>query len=252
MSSALVTGGGRGIGRVVARELTAAGRQVVVTGRTQASLDETVAAGDAALGVPGDATDPADVRAAVAAAERLGTLELAVANAGLFTAAGPLWETDPADWWRDVEVNLRGPLLLLHAVLGGMVARGAGRVVLLGSGYGTEALPFGSAYATSKAALMRLADSVAGELAGTGVSVFVISPGLVATDMTAFPEAFLAAYPDLRGKALREGRPAEQAARLVVELASGRHDALSGRFVHVRDDLATATGGVLGLTTPSA
>jgi 3-oxoacyl-[acyl-carrier protein] reductase len=240
MSSALVTGGGRGIGRTLARELTAAGWQVAVTGRTQSTLDDAVASGDAAVGVAGDATVLADVQAAVAAARALGELDLVVANAGAFSAAGPLWESDPDAWWRDVEVNLRGPALLLHAVLGDLVARGTGRVVLMGSGLGTEPLPWASGYSVSKGALMRLADSVALELAGTGVSVFVISPGLVATDMTEFPEAFLDRYPEQRGLARREGRAPEEAARLVLALASGRYDALTGRYLHVRDDLEAA------------
>jgi 3-oxoacyl-[acyl-carrier protein] reductase len=113
-------------------------------------------------------------------------------------------------------------------------------MVVLSSGYGTEPLPWGSAYSTSKAALLRLVDSVAGELVGTGVSVFAIAPGLVATDMTDFPEPFLERYPALRGKALVEGRPPEQCARLVLDLASGTYDVLSGRYLHVRDALPDA------------
>lgn len=240
MSIALVTGGGRGIGRTLARELTQAGWSVVVTGRDTAALEAAVQAGDAALAVPGDATDSVAVAAAVRAAEALGPLELVVANAGRFAGAGPIWECDPADWWRDVEVNLRGPALALHMALRGMVERRSGRVVVIGSGYGTEPTPWASSYAASKAAVMRLVDSVAGELVATGVAVFAISPGLVATDMTDFPEAFLARYPEMRGLAAREGRPAEEAARLVLALASGAYDALSGRYLHVRDDLEQA------------
>lgn len=236
MGSALVTGGGRGIGRVLARSLTAAGWDVVITGRTQASLDEAVAAGDAALGVPGDATSPEAVQAAVEAARGRGPLDLVVANAGRFAAAGPIWECDPQEWWRDTEVNLRGPALLLHAVLGDMVARGTGRAVVIGSGIGTEPYPWASAYSASKAAVLRLVDSVAAELDGTGVAVFAVSPGLVETEMTAFPEPFLERYPDMRGRAAREGRPAQDVADLVLALASGGYDALSGRYLHVRDD----------------
>jgi NAD(P)-dependent dehydrogenase (short-subunit alcohol dehydrogenase family) len=241
---ALVTGGGRGIGRAIAGRLSADGWQVAVTGRTPASLEEAVAAGKASLALPGDATDRTAVAEAVARTEaELGPLSLVVANAGRFRAAGPVWESDPEQWWRDVEVNLRGPLLLLHAVLPGMLARGAGRVVCVGSGIATRPSPYASAYSSSKAALMRLVDSVAAELAGTGVHAFTVSPGLVATEMTEFPEEFLAHRPDWRGRARREGLPAERVAGLVVDLANGRHDALSGRFVHVTDDLALAAAG---------
>jgi NAD(P)-dependent dehydrogenase (short-subunit alcohol dehydrogenase family) len=238
---ALVTGGGRGIGRTIARTLTADGFAVAVTGRTRGPLDEAVAAGDAALALPGDASVRADVEAAVRRTEtELGPLDLVVANAGRFTAAGPIWESDPDEWWRDVEVNLRGPQLALWAALSTMVPRGRGRVVVLGSGIGAEGAPHASGYSVSKAGVLRLVESVAGEVVGTGVAVFAISPGLVATDMTQFPESFLAHYPDWRELAAREGIPPERAADLVVRLASGDFDALSGRFVRLNVDLDVA------------
>jgi NAD(P)-dependent dehydrogenase (short-subunit alcohol dehydrogenase family) len=241
MSVALVTGGARGIGRAIASTLTRAGWSVAVTGRTEASLAEAVNAGDAALALPGDASARADVEAAVLrTVDELGPLDLVVANAGRFSAAGPIWESDPDDWWRDVEVNLRGPQLALWAGLGVMVPRGSGRIVVLGSGIGAAGMPFASAYSVSKAAVMRLVESVAGELDGTGVSAFVISPGMVATEMTQFPEAYLEHYPDWRDLAATTGVPPERAAELILELASGRHDALSGRFVRLTTDLAAS------------
>ena len=245
--TALVTGGGRGIGRTIARVLTSAGWAVAVTGLRTA--EQAVAAGDAALAVTADATDAAAMAEAVRRTEdELGPLDLVVANAGRFEAAGPLWETDPDEWWRDVEVNVRGPMLAMRLALPGMVQRRRGRVVVLGSGMGTTPVPYASGYATSKAAVMRLVDSVAGELTGTGVAVFCISPGLVATDMTEFPESYLEHYPDWRGRAEREGVPPEHAAELVLALASGRHDALSGRFLRTTTDLdkAAGTGGDAG------
>lgn len=247
MSVALVTGGGRGIGRSIAATLSAAGWSVAVTGRTAAALDDAVGAGHAVLALAGDATERAAVAEAVRRTEdELGPLDLVVANAGRFAAAGPVWESDPDEWWRDAEVNLRGPQLALWAALGPMVRRGSGRVVVIGSGIGTTAMPYASAYATSKAGVLRLVESAAEELEGTGVSVFAISPGLVATEMTQFPEEFLAHYPDWRDLAATSGVSAVRAASLVLALAAGGHDALSGRFVHVRDDLDAVRAGAAG------
>ena len=251
MTVALVTGGGRGIGRTIARTLTAAGYAVAITGRSAGPLDEAVAAGDAALALPGDASVRADVEAAFARTEELlGPIDLVVANAGRFSAAGPVWESDPDDWWRDVEVNLRGPQLALWAALSTMVPRGTGRVVVLGSGIGAEGAPHASAYSVSKAGVLRLVESVAGELPGTGVAVFAISPGLVATDMTQFPEAFLAHYPDWRDIAQRDGIPPERAAELIRLLATGDYDALSGRFVRLNVDLDVARAAAAAAEEP--
>ncbi|MDT7548239.1 MAG: hypothetical protein QOE84_633, partial [Actinomycetota bacterium] len=99
--TALVTGGGRGIGRAIAATLTRAGWAVAVTGRTEASLRQAVDAGNAVLALPGDATDRTAVAEAVRRTEgELGPLDLLVANAGRFTVAGPLWDSDADEWWR--------------------------------------------------------------------------------------------------------------------------------------------------------
>lgn len=242
MSVALVTGGSRGLGREAARALSADGWAVAVTGRDAAALDAVVDAGEAALALPGDATERAAVAAAVRRTEEdLGPIDLLLANAGVFAAGGRLWETDPETWWRDVEINLRGVHLTLHAALPGMVERGSGRVVVMGSGIGMRPGPGGSSYAVSKAAVARLADSVAAELEGTGVTVFTISPGMVETDMTrGFPEAFLALHPELVDPDPSMWTPPQAFLRLLQRIASGELDRLHGRFVHARDDLELA------------
>ena len=236
---ALVTGGSRGLGREAARALTRCGWSVAVTGRDAAALDEVVASGDAALALPGDATDATAVAGAVGRTEaELGPVALLLANAGAFAVGGRIWETDPDAWWRDVEVNLRGPAVALHAVLPAMVARGGGRVVVMGSGFGTVATPGASAYAASKAAVMRLVDSVAAELTGTGVVLLAVSPGMVPTDMThGFPEGFLALRPDLREPPPDAWTPATAFTGLLLRIADGELDTLHGRFVRARDDV---------------
>jgi NAD(P)-dependent dehydrogenase (short-subunit alcohol dehydrogenase family) len=221
---------------------------VAVTGRSADALDDVVRSGEAALALPGDATDRAAVSEAVRrTADELGPVELLVANAGSFAAGGRLWETEPDLWWRDVEVNLRGPALALHAVLPAMVERGSGRVVVLGSGMGVVPTAGASAYATSKAAVLRLVDTVAAELAGTGVLLLAVSPGMVRTDMTSgFPEGFLQVRPELRDPAPDAWREAGAFTGLLLRIAAGELDPLHGRFVHVRDDvdelLAAAAG----------
>lgn len=228
--SALVTGGGRGLGRLVATALLDDGWAVIVTGRDPASL----ATVDGATAVAGDTTDPAHVLAALAA----GVPDLLVLNAGALSTGGVLWDSDPEAWWRDVEVNLRGPALWLHAALPAMVARGHGRVLLVGSGLGQEPVSGASAYSVSKTAAERLVEGVALELDGTGVTLVTASPGLVQTDMTdAFPAGYLALHPEMASLPRRD--PALFTA-LVLQFGRGQLDALHGRFVHVTTDLPTA------------
>jgi NAD(P)-dependent dehydrogenase (short-subunit alcohol dehydrogenase family) len=243
---ALVTGGGRGLGPVIARELAAVGAAVAVIARSESQLTNTVAsiaaAGGRATAVPADVTDRAAVDAAVAEVERrLGPVDLLVNNAGQARGLGELWRVDPDDWWRDVEVNLRGPFLGARAVLPGMLARGHGRIVNVTSGIGGVPGPGLSGYVISKAALMRLTDSLAAEVAGSGVAVFAVSPGVVRTSMNDHLLASPVAgrwYPWFP-KVFEEGRdePPEVLARLIVTLASGRADVLSGRFFSTRSNL---------------
>lgn len=234
----LVTGAGRGIGREIAIGLGRDGARVALLGRTRETLDATAdacarAGAPATVAVPADVTDRAAVAAALAAVEReLGPVDLLVANAGVReSAAGPPWEADPDEWWQVLETNVRGVFLLDHAVLPGMVRRGRGRVLHVGSGMGQRPRPHGewSAYSSSKAAVARLTDSLAAALDGTGVMVLEVSPGLVRTDMTETmwgpPEE-------------QPWNPVDRMVDAVRRFARGDLDALHGRFVHAaRDDL---------------
>jgi NAD(P)-dependent dehydrogenase (short-subunit alcohol dehydrogenase family) len=233
---AIVTGGGRGIGRAIALALADAGAAVAVTARTAAEIDETAAMitarGGRAIAVAADVADADGVTRAVAATEaRLGPASILVNNAGVSGPNTPLWETDPNDWWRTVEVNLRGPMLCARAVLPAMVRSGRGTIINIGSyaGIRPDSGGFG-AYATSKAALVRFTDSLAASAGAHGVAVFTVSPGLVQTAMTDAIDLF-------QGVPQSEWSPPEAVAQLAVRLAAGDGARLNGRFLHVADDL---------------
>ena len=131
---ALVTGGGRGIGRLIARELADAGMRVAVAARSADQVEETAREIDG-LAVTADVSKQEDVEAMVATVEReLGPIDLLVNNAGVGPARTLPWEEDPADWWHVFEINVLGAYLCSRAVLRGMVERGRGRIVNTGSG----------------------------------------------------------------------------------------------------------------------
>ncbi|HXB68808.1 MAG TPA: SDR family oxidoreductase [Candidatus Acidoferrales bacterium] len=235
--TALVTGGGRGIGQGIAVGLVKAGMRVAVTARSADQLAETVdLAGGGTIAVAADVADPAAVRAMVREVERrLGPVDLLVNNAGTAGPYGPLWESDPEAWWRCLEVNLRGPYLCCREVLPGMIARRSGRIVNVASGAGVFAIPDMSAYVASKTALVRLSEQLAQEAGPYGVKVFPIRPGVVRTAMA---EEGRQRIP-LVQKVLDDGLDVtpQVVAELVLYLASGRADALSGRLFSVNDDV---------------
>jgi 3-oxoacyl-[acyl-carrier protein] reductase len=220
---ALVTGGGRGIGANVARALARAGMRVAVSSRTRAQVDE-VTKEIGGLAIEADVSKREDVERMVETVEReLGPIDLLVANAGIGLRETDAWEMEPEEWWKTLEVNLLGVYLSTRAVIPGMLERGRGRIVITGSG--AAYLPGSSqtAYSASKAAVVRFGETLAGQL-GDRIPVFPISPGLVKTEMTSrFPDD-------------APWTPDECAPVLVRELASGRFDRLSGRYLHAEHD----------------
>ena len=240
---AVVTGAGRGIGRAVALALAQAGAKVAALARTQSEIEGTVALikeSGSAQAFAVDVTDASGVNRAMEEIEAvLGQVDVLVNNAGQLGRIGPFVECDPDEWWRVLDVNVRGPMLCARAVLPGMMARGRGRIVNIA----TSVLPYPylSAYVTSKTALVRFSEILAAETRAGGVHVFAIAPG---TTRTAMSEHSLTSEEGRRwipwfGHIFKEKLdvPMEQPVRLVVDLASGRADALSGRLVTVFDDL---------------
>jgi 3-oxoacyl-[acyl-carrier protein] reductase len=219
---ALVTGGGRGIGAGIARVLAGDGWDVVVGARSRPQV-QAVAGEIGGQWVEVDVADRASVERAVAEA---GELDLLVANAGISEGhdSRPSWTIDPEEWWHVYEVNVLGVHLCCRAVIPGMLQRGRGRIVITGSG--AAYLPGGdaTAYPPSKAAACRYGEMLANELAGR-IPVFFFSPGLVQTELTA--GAFAEDVP---------WTPPELAPELVRRLATGRYDALAGRYLHAEHD----------------
>ncbi|UZN01975.1 SDR family NAD(P)-dependent oxidoreductase [Cellulomonas sp. S1-8] len=234
--TALVTGAGRGIGRELALALAREGYALGLVGRTAGRLDE-VAAEVRALGAPATvaAADLVDAGAVADAVRRVeadlaehGGIGLLVNNAGVIERAEvPFAADDVEDVWRVVETNVRGPLLVTHAVLPGMLARGGGRVLNVNSGSGHRALTTYTGYAISKGALARFTTQLHRQYAAAGLRVLDLAPGVVATDMT----AAMPAHADRT-----EWTSPRDVAALVLGFASGDLDDLSGRFVRAGVD----------------
>ncbi|WNB86263.1 SDR family NAD(P)-dependent oxidoreductase [Cellulomonas sp. ATA003] len=230
---ALVTGAGRGIGRELAVGLADAGYAVGLVARSRGPLEE-VAARCAQSGVrtavaTADLAVPDDARRAVAEIEAaLGAPGLVVNNAGVIEQREvPFGEDDPDDVWRVIETNVRGPLLVTHATLPGMIARGGGRVVNINSGSGHRVAGSYTGYGISKGALARFTALLDHQYRDAGVRTLDLAPGVVVTDMT-------------QGMPVHDDRtdwtdPADVVA-LLLGFAEGRLDALSGRFVRAGTD----------------
>ncbi len=243
---AIVTGGGRGLGRAFAEGLAGAGASVAVVARSAEQLKATVAAitdaGGRALAVPMDIADrPATERLAELVERELGPVDLLVNNAGVLTPLGTIWEVDPDEWWKALETNVRGSFLCTRAIVTRMLARKRGRVINVVSSAGLRPVASHSAYVISKAALIRLTEILALEGRPHGVTAFSVHPGMVRTAMTEYladSELGRERIPWV-GEVLDAGRedlPAP-AVKLVLFLAEGRGDALTGRFLRATDDV---------------
>jgi 3-oxoacyl-[acyl-carrier protein] reductase len=233
----LVSGGSRGIGREISGLLASLGAAVVVVGRSAADVESCVAAlhGAGHSALPLDVAEQEHWRAA-AEAGALAEIDGLVTAAAVLTPVGPVGSYAPAGFWETMRVNVLGTLLAIDACLQSLEAR-AGAVVTFAGGGATAPQPRYDAYATSKAAVVRLTENLALELAPRGVRVNAVSPGFVATGMH---EATLRAGPELAGgdyyartaRQLADGAtPAGRAAELTAFLLSDAATGIAGKLI---------------------
>ncbi|MBI3943187.1 MAG: SDR family oxidoreductase [Chloroflexi bacterium] len=268
---AIVTGGGRGLGRAFAQALAAAGVKVAITARTETQLNETVRliehAGGTAIAFTADVTDrPAMERVANEVEKQFGPVDILVNNAAVITPLGYSWEVDADEWWRALEINVRGPFLCTQVILPGMVVRRRGRVINVTSGAAHGPIPYASAYCTSKAALSHMTNVIAAEVKEYGIKVFALGP----SGATAMIET-IATSPKVPEEVRSSTRRSleepsgwiertEKSVKLLMLLVSGQADFLTGRHIGwpdsidellhhaddiVRDDLYTLRRRVL-------
>ena len=177
---ALVTGASAGIGMATARALAAAGARLVLAARRRARLEALAEELGAAQVLELDVRDAPAVRAAIEGLE----LDICVPNAGLALGAAKIQDGDPEDWSVVLDTNVKGVLHVIRAALPGMIARGDGDLVLLGSVAGRQVYPGGNVYNASKFAVRAIYEALRLDAAGSGVRFTTVDPGMVETDFS--------------------------------------------------------------------
>jgi 3-oxoacyl-[acyl-carrier protein] reductase len=239
--AALITGGARGLGLEIARAYLREGARVVICARSATALaaarEELAATGEVHAHAADVSVPEAAQELVTFAAETLGGLDILVNNAGVYGPKGAIDEIVWAQWVRAVEINLMGSVLPVRFALDHLRQSERGKVVQLSGGGATSPLPMLSAYAASKAAIVRFSETLAHEVADDGIDVNAIAPGALNTTMLdevleAGPEAVGEAF---YAKAVQQhengGTPLERGAALAVYLGSRRSDGITGRLL---------------------
>lgn len=245
--AALVTGGGRGIGRATAIQLARAGADVVVTARTMEELEETVGTiaqeGGQARAISADVSDWTAMEELAQEAEAaFGPIDVVVANAGIIAPVGNTWEVAPDEWAKNVGVNLTGVFYTARAFLPGMVARRRGTLIFVSSGAATHPVRGWSAYCSAKAGVDHFARTLTAEIdeEELPIRIHFLYPGIVATAMqqkirTMSEEEFSLVH-KYRGYHQKGWlRPPEEPATLIWWLATPMAEAVHGQAVSIDD-----------------
>lgn len=236
----MITGASRGIGAAAVRAFVAVGAQVVGLARDGAALDTLAGdVGPAFRGVVCDVGDYDQVAAAVAA---IGPVDVLINNAGVITPIGALADTDPADWGRAVDINLKGVYHATHAVLAGMKAAGGGTILTVSSGAAHAPVEGWSAYCAAKAGAAMLTAALDLEERANGIRAMGLSPGTVATDMQRAIKA--SGINPVSQLDWADHVPPEWPARALVWMCSPAADAHLGTEIRLRDPAIRA---ILGL-----
>jgi NAD(P)-dependent dehydrogenase (short-subunit alcohol dehydrogenase family) len=247
--NALITGGSQGLGKVIAGHYLREGANVVLCARNEDELTATrneLAAGftpQKVLARPCDVSDETQVNGLITFALReLGSVDALVLNAGVYGPMGPTESVDLDAWRRAIDINLFGVLLPCRATIPHFRKAGRGKIVVLSGGGATNPLPNISAYAASKAAVVRLMETLAEELKPHHIDVNAIAPGAL---NTRFVDDVLAAGPDKVGVAFFEknkqwkekgATPLDLGAGLAVYLASAESDGITGKLISAQWD----------------
>ena len=242
---AIVTGASQGFGLEVARKYVLSGANLMLCARNlemlqeaQADLGKMLAPGQKVMVKAVDVSVESDVQALVSETlERLGGCHILVNNAGIYGSKGEIETVDWAEWTKTIEINVYGSILMCRAVLPHFKAQGFGKIIQLSGGGATNPMPRISAYAVSKAAIVRFTETLAEEVRGTGIDVNAIAPGALNTRML---DEVLEAGPEKVGQAFYDrslkqkesgGSPLCRGADLALFLASAASDGITAKLI---------------------